>query len=237
MTPRLGLVLSQHNVRRLRRPEPDLAFVLLERTLFDPPRAAAARRWGEWLRRMFPDAELVPYAWHLVTHAPEDGLRARSTRTLEGPAHAFGLLQPTREVEQAWHASQQTAQALGARRIAVRTPTGLAPGPVGTKRVREFAERHGTEVELLWEPTGLWTVDEADAVARDAGVTPILDAFEEPSARAWLRVDPLLRKARLDADQTEDLVELLEDRDDSVVVLAGPAALGNLHTLRSAGGW
>jgi hypothetical protein len=236
MPLRLGLVLSQHNVRRLRRPEPDVALVLLERTLLDPPRAAAARRWGAWLRRFFPNAELVPYAWHLVTHPPEEGLRARSTRTLEGPPHAFGLLQPTREVEQAWDATRQTALALGAERVALRTPTGLSPGPVGRQRLAAFVAKHGGESALIWEPHGLWTPAQVELLAEELGLTPILDAFDEPGPRAWLRVEPMLRTTRLDPDQTDDLLELIDARDEPVVLFAGSAALANLHTLlRSAG--
>jgi|SRR5690606_12744640 len=235
MTPRLGLVLSHSNVRRLQRPEPDVALVVLERTLYDPPRAAAARRWGEWLRRSLPAAELIPYAWHLVTHAPDDGLRGRSTRSLEGPPHAFGLLQDTREVEQAWNATRQTALALGAKQVALRTPPGLAPGPLGRRRLQAFVERHEDEaMKLVWEPRGLWTVEEADRVADELGITPILDAFDEPPPGAWLRVDPLLRKARIDPDQTDELLDLIETRDDPVVLFAGPAALANLRTLRDA---
>jgi hypothetical protein len=233
MNPRLGLVLSQANVRRLRRPVPDASVVLLERTLYDPPRAAAARRWGEWLRRSFPAAELIPYAWHLVTHAPEDGLRARASRSLEGPPHAFGLLQDTREVALAWEASRQVASALGATRIALRTPPGLAPGPLGRRRLEAFVRRH-PDTSFVWDPRGLWTGDEAAMVARDLGLTVVLDALDETPEGSWLRVEPLLRKSRLDADQTDRLLDLLETRTDVLLLFAGPAALSNLREVRDA---
>jgi hypothetical protein len=210
-----------------------VSLVLLERTLYDPPRAAAARRWGEWLRRSLPEAELIPYAWHLVTHAAEDGLRARGSRSLEGPPHAFGLLQDTREVGQAWEATMHTASALGATRVALRTPPGIAPGALGRRRLEAFLERHA-ETQLVWDPRGLWTTDEAATVARGLGITPIVDAFDEPPPEAWLRVDPLLRNARIDADQTDDLLDLIESRADTVLLFAGPAALTNLRQLREA---
>ena len=46
---RLGLVLGDQ-VRLPTRPEPAVSFVLLERMLRDPPRAAAVKRWAEELR-------------------------------------------------------------------------------------------------------------------------------------------------------------------------------------------
>lgn len=235
MAVRLGLMLSQSNARRLRRSEPDIRVALLERTLHDPPRAAAARRWASRLRRMLPEAELVPYAWHLVTHAPEDRLRARSARSLEGAPYRFGLLQDTREVEQAWDATRQTASALGARRIALRTPPGLAPGPLGRRRLQDFVARRAAEgVQLLWEPQGLWTPTEADSAASALGLTLLLDAFDEPVPGAWLRVDPMRRGARLGFDQIDALIERIEAEPDAVLVFAGSAAIGNLVAVRDA---
>src|SRR5688572_27705191 len=102
--PSIGLLLNEANARDQRAAVTGLDFVLLERTLFDPPRAAAAKRWREQIERVFPGAELIPYVWHLISHAPEDGLRARTTRTLTGVPHAFGHLQNTPEVQQAWAA-------------------------------------------------------------------------------------------------------------------------------------
>ena len=70
MSANLGLLLSDNNARRQRQPMPKVDVVLLERTLFEPPRASAAGRWATQVRRLFPNAEVIPYAWHLLTHGP-----------------------------------------------------------------------------------------------------------------------------------------------------------------------
>lgn len=236
-----GVILSPGHAHAMRTAMPGVGLVLLERTLLDPPRAQALRRWSAQVRRTFPDAELVPYVWHLVTHAAEDGLLQRAARTLPGPPTAFGHLRDTREIQQAWAVSRQAAEILGTRRMALRTPSGVSPGSIGRTRLRAAVDAQRAEgFELVWEPEGLWDPPSALAVGDELGIRVILPAFEggRPlladehgpvlvDARAWLRIEGRGRRPRLTPDQIDAIVDHVDAIDDAVLLFAGSHALAN----------
>jgi hypothetical protein len=239
-----AILLSADNARG-DKPDERIGLVLLERTLLDPPRAAATARWCARVKQRFPAARLVPYVWHLVSHASEDGLRERSTRRPAGDDHAFGGLQPTPEVQRAWEVTRLAAQACGASEIVLRTPPSLTPGGLGRKRIREFVAARASEgLATIWEPEGLWEPADALAFAGELGITALVPAFEggrprstEPGgatlvgAAAMLRVDGTGPRARVDARQVDALAEHLEVHPSTTVVFAGPRALANLGEL------
>jgi hypothetical protein len=243
MPATFGLLLDETNARRLRRVAPEVQLVLLERTLFDPPRAAAGSRWASLLHRSFPNAELVPYVWHLVSHGAEDGLREHGSRTLEGPPQAFGQLQATPEVDRAWDALMQCVNTTGAKRLVMRTPPSITPGALGRKRIASFVEaKRSAGIELVWEPQGLWSPIEASMFARELGIPmlhaafvggrPLFDDDDRPrlvARDAWLRVDPTSRRPQLSADQLDAIIDHLDYCGDATLVFTGPHAIANLH--------
>lgn len=246
--PTLGLLLNDTNAQRQRSSLPAVDLVLLERTLFDPPRAGPARRWAAQIRRVFPNAELVPYVWHWVSHGPEDGLRDNTSRSLQGNSYAFGHLQDSEEVRTAWHSALQCYQALDARRVVLRTPPGVGPGVVGRDRIRKFAEARRTEsLEVVWEPEGIWEPAEATNFGNSIRVAVLWRGFSagrpmrDPlnpmrlvHADAWIRVEGVGRRPRLSADQIDAILDHLEAQPNAVVVFSGPAAIHNLEAIRSA---
>lgn len=242
MSANLGLLLSDHNARRQRQPLPQVDVVLLERTLFEPPRAGAAGRWATQVRRLFPNAEVIPYAWHLLTHGPDDGLRGVSSRSLEGQPHKFGGLQSSDEVARAWEAVRPCYEALGAKRIVIRTPASLTPGAVGRKRLQTFVEqRRADGYDLVWEPEGLWSPPEVVSLAASLQITAMGPAFvagrpntdDDPEVlyhrAAWLRVDAMGRRPRLSADQLDAIADHLDVVANPTLIFAGPKALANLE--------
>lgn len=247
--PTLALLVDDHNVRRA-RVEPAVGLLLLERTLYEPPRAAACRRWAERLRYVFPQAELAAYAWHLVTHGAADGLRGTSSRTLPGEPQRFGSLQPTPEVEQAMAIVRTTLEALGTDTLVVRTPPSLAPGAIGRSRLQAFFTGPAAGLRVIWEPQGLWEPIEAAAVAAQVpapGARLLLPAFEggRPSFAgddrqvlvsrdAWLRVDPAGPRRTLNGGQIDALVDHAAEEPGSVYVFTGPRALSNLRAVADA---
>lgn len=242
MSANLGLLLSDNNARRQRQPLPLVDVVLLERTLFEPPRANAAGRWATHVRRLFPNAEVIPYAWHLLTHGPDDGLRGLSSRSLEGQPHKFGGLQNSDEVGRAWEAVRPCYEALGAKRIVIRTPASLTPGAVGRKRLQTFVEqRRADGFELVWEPEGLWSPPEVVSQAASLKITAMGPAFvagrpntdDDPEVlyhrSAWLRVDAMGRRPRLSADQLDAIADHVDVVSNPTLIFAGPKALANLE--------
>ncbi len=193
--PRVGWVIAHpHELARLRGPMPEPDVVLLRTFLLDLPRAAGARATADAVRRKLPRAELVPYVWHLVSHGPDDALPGRGARCPAGEPHAFGQLRDTREVEQAWNATVQSARAAGARRLVLHTPPSVSPGAVGRARISaHFARARAAGFGSLWEPAGPWTAASAFDVAGPhvPVLWPAPDAAAEPEPvppGAWLLV-------------------------------------------------
>lgn len=201
MPVKLGLLLSQHNARVRKNPDPRVELLLLERTLLDPPRAAAAKRWASQVRRAYPAATLLPYVWHLVSHGPEERMAERTTRTLAGPPHLFGGVQDSPQTRQAWEVTRLCLEAMGASTVVLRTPPSVTPGALGRARIRAFVEARraetpgsdpthgsseaavasaGTEpagIGVVWEPEGLWEPPVAAALARESGASLLMPAF------------------------------------------------------------
>lgn len=241
MTVTLGLLLNQQNARTRQAPDPRVGVVLLERTLLDPPRAAAAKRWAAQLRRHFPQATLVPYAWHLISHAAEDGLRERSSRTLALPPHRLGDLGGVLQAAEAWSITRLCAEAMEASTVALRTPPSVTPGALGRARVQAFVEARRREgLDVVWEPEGLWEPSAAAALAQSVGATLLWPAFsggrpvraedgEGLVARdTWLRVDGSGRRQSIHGGHVDELLDHAELSASTTMIFTGPRAGANL---------
>lgn len=252
--PRLGLILQdEHALRAARafqpRPEADdadeaadpVALVVLRSTLLNPPRAAAARALAEQVRALHPNATLVPYVWHLVSHAESDGLRDAATRTLPGEARRFGHLQATPEVQSAWEISLRCAREMGSTSVILRTPPSFTPGTQNQARMAAFAEARATEgLQVVWEIDGLWEPATTLAMARKLDIQTLVPAFEgtgrpivQSFERRWLRVDGAGATERLRGALAESLVFALANADaldDTTILFTGPRAHANLRS-------
>lgn len=252
MPLRLGVLLDDLSLNGAKLDDP-VDIVVIRSTFLNPPRAAAAKRQAEKIRELHRNAELIPYAWHYVTHEHDDGIEAGSNRALETTGK-FGHFRSTPDVAQAWQISTICAEAYGANKLIVRTPTSFSPGALSRKRMTEFVQTHtSANLSLLWEPSGLWSIEAAVAFAEPLGVEvmgpalgltgQVLD-FED--AR-WLRV-PGGKDGRLRASQAESLAVALaelgldeddEDADDEsegddesetiTLLFDGPRAHANLR--------
>ncbi len=244
MSVTLGLLLNEHNARSRRGLDPRVGLVLLERTLFDPPRAAAAKRWAPTVRRSFPNAQLLPFVWHLVSHGPEERMHERTTRTLSGPPHRFGGLQDSPQTRQAWDVTRLCAEAMESTTVVVRTPPSLTPGSLGRARIRAFVEQRRSEgIEVVWEPQGLWEADVAAALAAQLGIQVILPAFAAGRALrsdtgglaapgAWLRVDGVGPRRAIHGGHVDELLDHIDAASQpTVIVCTGPRARANLALL------
>lgn len=250
MSLRLGVLLDDLSLNGAKLDDP-VDVVVIRSTFLNPPRAAAAKRQAEKIHELHRNAELIPYAWHYVTHEHDDGIDPGSNRALETTGK-FGHFRATPDVAQAWEISTICAQAFGANKLIVRTPTSFSPGSLSRKRMTEFVQTHASaNLSLIWEPSGLWSVEAAVAFAEPLGVEVIGPAlgltgqvldFED--AR-WLRV-PGGKDGRLRASQAESLavaiaeLGLLEedaedeaeadDESDTITLLFdGPRAHANLR--------
>lgn len=239
--PRLGVILNDEHALGAARPDDPVDLVLLRSTLLNPPRAAGARTVAEHVRAAHPQAELVPYAWHLVTHATEDGLRDAGSRGLPGEPRHFGHLQDTPEVKSAWEICLRCAREMNATKVVLRTPPSFTPGSIHQARLAAFAEARAVEnIELVWEYDGLWEEGATLALARKLNLQTLVPAFEgtgRPIAqsyeRRWLRVDAAGPTERLRGALAESLVFALEGKDaleGATILFAGPRGYANLRS-------
>ncbi len=221
--------------------------VWLRGTLLNMPRGQGATRLAAQLKRRLPSqARLGLYAWHYLTHRQEDALPGRGTRTLQvdtdsGPC---GHLQDTSTCEAALDASVRALGELGGNSLILATPASMTPGAVGRRRLRGFFERcAGRQLDLVWEPTGLWTPQDIMSVVGGTAARGVLSDTEVSAAGgeaadcAWVRVGGAGQAVHLGDAQAESLAFLLEDcfGDRSArVVFSGPRAFSNLRNFHKA---
>jgi hypothetical protein len=248
MPIRLGVVIDDESVLRSGQEDDPIDVVLLRWTFLNPPRAAAAKRIAERIREVHSDAELIPYAWHYLTHEPSDGIVVGSNRSIEPNAGSHGHLRGDAR-EHVWTVTKICAEALGATRVVLRTPPSFSPGSLSRRRFKNFVESLApTDPKILWEPEGLWSPAQAAAFAGELGVEIIAPAFSmtgqllEVEGASWLRVgggkDAKLRSSHAEvlADALSELAELADEDDEESLTLLfeGPRAYANLRNFARA---
>lgn len=249
MALRLGIVLDDETALRAGREGDPVDVVVVRSTFLNPPRAAAMRRARERIRERFPDAELVPYAWHYLTHERADGVAVGSNRGLGDVTGDVGHFRATPAVEHAWEVTRLCAEALDARKVVVRTPASFSPGTLSRRRLTRFVEsREPGEPTLIWEPRGLWEPAGAAAFGATIGVEVLGPVFSmtgnplEFGECRWLAVSGG-KDARLRSSQAEILAyslapkleaKLDSDTEHVTVLFEGPRALANLRSFVDA---
>ena len=242
--PRLGVVLHDDQALRIAQADDPVDLVVLRSTLLNPPRAGAATKLAARIREAHPDAEIVPYVWHMVSHAPSDGLRDMGTRTLPGEPRRYGHLQDTQETREAWAITRTCCAGLEASSVVLRTPASFTPSAPHRERLRAFAgERAAESLRLVWEAEGLWEPKETLAIARELDLDTIVPAFDGTGRpfkgtleRRWLRVDGAGPTTKLRPILAESLLAAIEEHatdDPPVVLFGGPYGYANLRFFAS----
>lgn len=242
MPIRLGVVIDDESLLRSGKRGDPVDAVVLRWTFLNPPRAAAARRTAERIREVHADAELIPYAWHYLTHEPSDGVVVGSNRSLEPSAGSYGHLRGDAR-EHVWSVTKICAEALGAKHVVLRTPPSFSPGSLSRRRFTKFVESLAPEdPRLLWEPEGLWTPAQAAAFAGELGVEVVAPAFGmtgqvlEFEGATWLRIGGS-KDARLRSSHAEILADALIDLAEAqplTLLFEGPRAYANLRSFARA---
>lgn len=240
-----AVIQDQEEIPRFARGLP-LHEVWLRGTMLNMPRAQGASRLHEQLRRRLPkNARLGLYAWHYLTHRQGDALPGRGTRTLQVDAEsgACGHLQDTSVCGAALDASVRALRELGGGALILATPSSMTPGVLGRQRLRSFLDRcEPLDLEIVWEPTGLWTVPDVLSTVRDTSARGVLAETDlrgdSPVAdRSWVRVGGGGQAVHLSNAQAESLAFRLVDcfeGDTARVVFSGPRAFSNLRSFQKA---
>ena len=130
-----------------------------------------------------------------------------------------------------------TARALEARWLVVRTPPTARPGARTRARLTRLIELlKPAGVPIVWEPSGLLAEAEAEALAQGLGVTlardPARDDLPE-SAVAYARIQALGAGGRVRSSAIERAAERLASFEEAYVVIEGDNALRAAKDLRS----
>jgi uncharacterized protein YecE (DUF72 family) len=162
----------------------------------------------------------------------------------ESPAHlVFAVLVPKPLASLEGEATEaevaptlDTARALSARFIVVRTPPTARPGTRTRARLSRLIELlKAAEIEVVWEPTGLLAEAEAENVAAELGVIlardPARDDLPE-GAVAYGRISSLGAGGRVRGSAIERAADRLASFEEAYVVIEGDNAIRAAKDLR-----
>jgi hypothetical protein len=242
---RLAVVLDDESLLGAARRDDPVDIVVLRSTFLNPPRAGAARRMAERIHEHHPDAEIIPYAWHYLTHEAGDGIEVGSNRALDLKPGSYGHLRGD-AIAHAWEVTKLCASGLGATRVLLRTPPSFSPGSLSRRRFTNFvatATSGPDDPKLIWEPEGLWTSEEAAAFAEPLGVETVAPAFSmtgqllEIDGAGWLKIQGS-KDGRLRASHAEVLADALVEASEAralTLMFDGRRAYTNLRAFAEAG--
>ena len=131
----------------------------------------------------------------------------------------------------------ETARALSARWIVLRTPPTARPGARTRARLTRLVELlKPAEIAIAWEPSGLLAEAEAEVLAEALGVTlardPARDDLPE-AAVAYGRISSLGTGGRVRSSAIERAADRLAGFEEAYIVIEGENALRAAKDLRN----
>ncbi len=164
-----------------------------------PPKASVLTK----LRTQAPDGfSFFVRAWQCITHPADSPTYERLPHEIKGDPLGFGGFQLSPEVDNAWRNTLRAARRLGAAGVVFSTPASFTPTANNRQNMSAFFERIAADVSeaaltLVWEPAGLWSLPEVEALASDLGLIPCWDPLAREvfpvGEQAYLRVTSLGR--------------------------------------------
>jgi uncharacterized protein YecE (DUF72 family) len=149
---------------------------------------------------------------------------------------ALGRLKPNDVVDTELEDLKRVAFALEARVMLVPTPPEVTPAAVWRDRLaRVFDNLPRDANALVWEPHGLWEVEDAAAAARKWGVVLAVDPARDrvPAGPvAYARLRALGETRSFGPSALQRVVDAIGPRRDAYVVLETDGALSECKTLR-----
>jgi uncharacterized protein YecE (DUF72 family) len=145
-------------------------------------------------------------------------------------------LKPDTEVEKDVADLKQAAAALEARIFVLPTPPEVTPAAVWRDRLKRVLDKLPLDVSMaVWQPSGVWELDDASALASKWGIVLAVDAAREPVPEgpvAYVRLRALGETRSFGPSALERVVESIGDRRDAYVILDTDTALKECKTLR-----
>lgn len=152
-----------------------------------------------------------------------------------GPA--LSRVKMTEVAERELAAARAAMDVLQARCFVLRTPPEVTPSSLWRERIGKIVQAFPRDVvHFVWEPSGVWEVDDAAAQARAWGAVLAVDAAKEPvppGPVAYVRLRALGETRSFGAQALERIVRAVGPRREVFAVLETDSALVEAKRLRS----
>jgi uncharacterized protein YecE (DUF72 family) len=126
--------------------------------------------------------------------------------------------------------------ALQARCFVLRTPADVTPAQVWRDRIAKIVERFPRDVtHFVWEPSGVWEVDQAAAQARSWGVLLAVDPAHDvvpPGPLAYVRLRALGETRAFGPVALERIARAVGERREVFAIVETDTALAEAKRLR-----
>jgi uncharacterized protein YecE (DUF72 family) len=185
--------------------------VEVQQTFYQPPQVATLERWRKEASEKF---EFTLKAWQLITHEASSPTYRRLKKKLsEEEAEGAGAFRASPIVKEAWRATLDCADALGAKRILFQCPARFTPTKAHVENLRKFIKsinRTRKDLILMWEPRGEWPAELVAELCEELNLVHVVDPLAARSVTADRYYRLHGRRGRdYEDEELEELYELL----------------------------
>ncbi len=152
-----------------------------------------------------------------------------------GGAH-LSLLKPSEALEAELDAAVRAIAALQARCFLLQTPVDVTPSALSRDRMARLLDRLPRDAtHVVWEPRGVWELEDAAAAAKKWGIVLGVDAARDDvpdGPTAYARLRSLGETRSFGPSALSRVVDRIGDRRDAYVVIETSSALAECKELR-----
>lgn len=145
---------------------------------------------------------------------------------------------------EAWDRTLQRADSLGAKAILLKTPGSLTPGDANRALLDAFADAVGSDTgpEIIWEPSGMWTIEQTIDAGKEAGLVPAYNPFmarrEEVEFThgdaAFIITERAAMRRQFDTFDFENLLSWTQKYDRLFCMMRGRHRWAHVNHMRTA---
>jgi uncharacterized protein YecE (DUF72 family) len=150
--------------------------VEVQGTFYQPPQLDTVLRWRQ---EAPPEFEFTVKAWQLITHpASSPTYRKAGLKIAPGREGNYGFFKLTAEVTEAWHRTEEIAEALQAKVIVFQCPPSFGEEGQNVENMRKFFSAIARRFLFVWEPRGQWSQAGVKALCEELNVVHCVDPLE-----------------------------------------------------------
>jgi len=145
-------------------------------------------------------------------------------------------LRPGAALDKGLAAATAAADVLEARNVLLPTPAEVTPSAVWRERLARLADKFHRDVSnLVWEPRGVWEIEDAAVLASKLGLVLAVDAARDTvpvGPVAYSRLRAMGETRSFGATALERVVQAIGARREAFVLLETDGALAECKLLR-----